>query len=116
MRMLRLAGGLAGSLAPGIADIAMCTLLGACYGQRTVEGTSAQYVDVMGKRIKVNVAAPDMPGDYRPLAVRDAIVIDSDPRAARRIMEITCQGRSCQVLDQRLADQINCHVRFPCSA
>lgn len=106
-------------LAAALAPLA----LGACYDQHTIEGTSAQYVNVVGKRIKVNVSTTDVPGEYRLLAVRDAIVIDPDPQnerergreAARRVMETTCHGKSYQVLDERLVQDLNYYVRFRCS-
>jgi hypothetical protein len=92
--------------------------------QRSVEGTSAQYLNVEGKRIMVRIATTDVPGEYRLLAVRDAIVIDPDrdkerergAYAARYYMKQTCQQRGFQVLDEGMLDNINYFARFRCGA
>lgn len=103
--------------------IALAALtLSACYEQHTIEGTSAQYVNVVGKRIKVNVSTTDMPGEYQLLAVRDAIVINPDPEnerergreAARRIIEAKCRTKTYQILDERLVEDLNYYARFRC--
>ena len=84
--------------------------------------TSSQTVNVAGRRIRVEVKPTGAPGEYRVLAVRDTISIISDPdaerennrAAARRIMDITCQGKNYQVNEGEIAG-INYNARFTCS-
>ena len=96
--------------------------LSACQDQHTIEGTSAQYVNVVGKRIKVNVSTTDVAGEYQLLAVRDAIVVNPDPEterehgreAARRVIESKCRSKSYQIFDERLVEDLNYYARFKC--
>jgi hypothetical protein len=106
---------------------ALCTVLvfiGCAEQQRSLSGTSAQYLNVEGKRIMVRVAPLDAPGEYRVLAVRDAIVIDPDRErereraayAARYYMKQTCQERGFSVLEEGMLDNINYFARFRCGS
>jgi len=92
-----------------------------CEQQPRLGETSSQIVNVAGRRIRVEVKATDVPGEYRILAVRDTISIISDPEAerdnkraaARRIMEITCQGKNYRVNEGEIAG-VNYNARFQC--
>jgi hypothetical protein len=99
------------------------TLLGCAEQQRSLSGSSAQYLNVEGKRIMVRVSPmPDQPGEYRLIAVRDAMVIDPDrdkerergAYAARYYMKQTCQERGFTVLEEGMLDNINYFTRFRC--
>jgi len=102
--------------------VALAGLAACAEQQRSVPGTSAQYLNVEGKRIMVRVAATDVPGEYRVLAVRDAMVINPDPAnerergayAARYYMKQTCQEKGFQVLEEGMLDNINYFARFRC--
>jgi len=112
---------------PSVANIFLLAIvsLAACSEQqRTVQGTSAQYLNVEGKRIMVRVAPTDIQGEYRVLAVRDAMVINPDPasereraaHAARFYMQQTCQEGGYRVLEEGMLDNINYSARFRCGA
>ena len=98
--------------------------LGACQPQHTIEGTSAQYMNVAGKRMKANLSPSEVPGEFDLLIVRDAIVVNPNPEserergreAATRVMRDTCgvKGLSPQVIGERLVQQLNYYVRFRC--
>ena len=98
--------------------------LGACHDQQNIEGTQSQYMNVSGKRMKVDLKPTGVPGEFDILVVRDAMVVNPDPEsetergqeAATRVMREVCgvKGLSPQVLDHRLVRQINYYVRFRC--
>ena len=98
--------------------------LGACQTQQNIEGTQSQYINVEGKRMKVDLKPTGVPGEFTLLAVRDAMVVNPDPEseiergqaAATRVMREVCgvKGLNPQVLDHQLVRQINYHVRFKC--
>jgi hypothetical protein len=98
--------------------------LGACHSQHSIEGTQSQYVNVAGKRMKVDLKPADVPGEFDILVVRDAIVVNPDPEterergreAATRVMEEVCSVKhlSPQVMSERLVQQLNYYVRFRC--
>jgi hypothetical protein len=91
--------------------------------QRPLDGSSAQYLNVEGKRIQVRIAPFGGPGEYRLMAVRDAIVIDPEveneraraEHAADYFMKQTCVGRGYQVLEAGMLDTINYFARFKCN-
>lgn len=103
--------------------VALCSL-GACYDQRNIEGTQSQYINVAGKRMKVDLLPTGVPGEFDLLVVRDAMVINPDPEserergqeAATRVMREVCGVKRLnpQVLDDRLVRQINYYVHFRC--
>ena len=98
--------------------------LGACHDQQNIEGTQSQYMNVAGKRMKVDLKPIGVPGEFDILVVRDAMVVNPDPEsetergqeAATRVMREVCgvKGLNPQVLDHRLVRQINYYVRFKC--
>jgi|SRR5476649_712202 len=96
-------------------------MIAGCEQQPSLSGTSSQVVNVAGRRIKVQVQPTGVPGEYRVLAIRDTVSIISDPdaerennrAAARRVMEITCQGKNYQVNEGEIAG-INYNARFQC--
>jgi hypothetical protein len=98
--------------------------LGACHNQQNIEGTQSQYMNVAGKRMKVDLKPTGVPGEFDILVVRDAMVINPDPasetergqEAAERVMREVCGVKRLepQVLDHRLVRQINYYVRFRC--
>jgi hypothetical protein len=91
--------------------------------QRPLAGSSAQYLNVEGKRIQVRVSPFGGPGEYRLMAARDAIVIDPDvenerqraEHAANYYMKQTCVGRGYQVIEAGMLDNINYFARFKCN-
>jgi hypothetical protein len=106
-----------------IVPAAMLLALAACgEQQRALPGSSAQYLNVEGKRIEVRVAPFGGPGEYRLIAVRDAIGFDLDAENERRraeyaasyYMKQTCVGRGFRVLDAGMLDTINYFTRFKC--
>lgn len=98
--------------------------LGACQNQHNIEGTQSQYLNVAGKRMKVDLKPTGVPGEFDLLVVRDAMVINPDPEsetergqeAATRVMREVCGVKRLnpQVLDHQLVRQINYYVRFRC--
>ena len=98
--------------------------LGACHNQQNIEGTQSQYMNVAGKRMKVDLKPTGVPGEFDILVVRDAMVVNPDPEsetergqaAATRVMREVCgvKGLNPQVLDHQLVRQINYYVRFKC--
>lgn len=106
------------------AAILAAASLAACHDQHTIEGTSSRYINVAGKRMKVNLSATGSPNQYDLLVVRDAIVIDPDPEAERergqeaasRVTREVCnvRGLKPQVLVDRLVQQLNYYVSFRC--
>jgi len=108
-----------------IAAILLATLgLGACHNQQNIAGTQSQYMNVAGKRMKVDLKPAGVPGEFDILVVRDAMVVNPDPEsetergqeAATRVMREVCgvKGLNPQVLDHQLVRQINYYVRFKC--
>jgi hypothetical protein len=98
--------------------------LGACSEQQmALPGSSAQYLNVEGKRIQVRISPFGGPGEYRLLAVRDAIGVDLDAENERRrgeyaanyYMKQTCVGRGYQVIEAGMLDTINYFARFKCN-
>ena len=104
-----------------LAALGLC----ACHSQHSLEGTSSQFINVAGKRVKVDLSPSDVPGEFDLLVVRDAIVINPDPEnerergrdAARRVMDDVCGVKrlSPQVVGERLVQQLNYYVRFRCA-
>ena len=98
--------------------------LGACHDQQSIERTQSQYMNVGGKRVKVDLKPTDVPGQFDLLVVRDTIVVNPDPEterergrdAATRVMEEVCGGKRLrpEVLGERLVQQLNYYVRFRC--
>lgn len=96
--------------------------LAGCESKGTLEQSRAEYVRVDGRRIEVRVAATEVAGEYRLLAVRDTIVVDPYPenerrrglQAARPLMERQCRGRPYEILEDRLVDNVNLYLRFRC--
>ena len=91
--------------------------------QRPLAGSSAQYLNVEGKRIQVRISPYGGPGEYRLMAARDAIGINLDSEnerargeyAANYYMKQTCAGRGYQVLEAGMLDTINYFARFKCN-
>ena len=115
-----------GLIAPRGAAIALIGLLSlaACSEQqRPLAGSSAQYLNVEGKRIQVRISPFGGPGEYRLMAVRDAVVIDPDvgnerkraEYAANYYMKQTCVSGRYQVLEAGMLDSINYFARFKCN-
>jgi hypothetical protein len=100
-----------------------CVLVGCSEQQRALPGSSAQYLNVEGKRIQVRVSPFGGPGEYRLIAARDAIgwnLNDENERrraeyAANYYMKQTCVGRGYQVLEAGMLDTINYFARFKCN-
>jgi hypothetical protein len=96
----------------------------ACHDQHTIEGTSSRTINVVGKRMKVNLSPTGTPNEYDLLVVRDAVVVNPDPQneralgeeAATRVVREVCKvkGLNPQIIDERLVEQINFYVRFRC--
>lgn len=111
---------LALSFAASLAALGMV----ACHDQHTIEGTSSRTINVAGKRMKANLSPTGTPNEYDLLIVRDAVVVNPDPQserargqeAATRVTREVCKvkGLSPQIIDDRLAEEINFHVRFRC--
>lgn len=107
----------------GIALLAACTVTACDEQQRPLAGSSAQYLNVEGKRIQVRVAPFGGPGEYRLVAARDAIgwnLNDENERrraeyAANYYMKQTCVQRGYQVLEAGMLDTINYFARFRCN-
>jgi hypothetical protein len=108
------------------AAISVLALLGAaaCSEQQMpLAGSSAQYLNVEGKRIQVRVTPFGGPGEYRLIAARDAIgwnLNDENERrraeyAANYYMKQTCVQRGYQVIEQGMLDTINYFARFKCN-
>src|SRR3954468_17595003 len=101
---------------------ALCLV--ACHGQQNLEGTQSQYMNVAGKRMKVDLKPTGVPGEFEILVVRDAMVVNPDPEsetergqeAATRVMREVCGVKRLnpQVVDHQLVRQINYYVRFRC--
>jgi hypothetical protein len=112
------------SFAPTAAALLTALGLSACHSQHSIEGTQSQYINVVGKRVKVDLSPTDVPGEFDLLVVRDAIVINPDAEserergrdAARRVMDEVCGVKrlSPQVMSKRLVQQLNYYVRFRC--
>jgi len=107
------------------AAVALIGMLGlaACSEQQApLSGSSAQYLNVEGKRIQVRVSPFGGPGEYRLMAARDAIGWnlndDNELRraqyAANYYMKQTCAGHDWQVIEAGMLDTINYFARFKC--
>jgi hypothetical protein len=98
--------------------------LAACHDQQSIEGTQSQYMNVAGKRVKVDLKPTGVPGEFDILVVRDAIVVNPDPEterergrdAATRVMQEVCGIKRLrpQAVSERLVQQLNYYVRFRC--
>jgi Prokaryotic membrane lipoprotein lipid attachment site len=103
--------------------LAVATLAACSDQQRALPGSSAQYLNVEGKRIQVRVSPFGGPGEYRLMAARDAIGWSLDDEnekrrseyAANYYMKQTCAGRGYQVLEAGMLDTINYFARFKCN-
>lgn len=106
----------------GIALAIAALLAGCSERQRPLADSSAQFLNVEGKRIQVRIAPFGGPGEYRLMAARDAMVIDPDTEnerrrgeyAARYYMNQTCRERGYQVIEAGMLDNINYFARFRC--
>lgn len=115
--------GFAALRATAIAMAATFALAACSDPQRPLEGSSAQYLNVEGKRIQVRIAPFGGPGEYRLMAARDAIGWDLDAEneqrrgayAANYYMKQTCVGRGYQVLEAGMLDTVNYFARFKCN-
>ncbi len=102
--------------------IGMLCLAACSEQQMPLAGSSAQYLNVEGKRIQVRVSPFGGPGEYRLIAARDAIgwnLNDENEKrraeyAANYYMKQTCAGRDWQVLEAGMLDTINYFARFKC--
>src|ERR1700759_4902889 len=98
----------------GLALLAACSVAACDEQQRPLAGSSAQYLNVEGKRIQVRVSPFGGPGEYRLMAARDAMVVDPDvenerqraEHAANYYMKQTCVGRGYRVLEAGMLDNI----------
>jgi len=106
-----------------IALIGLLSLAACSEQQRPLAGSSVQYLNVEGKRIQVRVSPYGGPGEYRLIAVRDAIGWDLDAANERRrseyaanyYMKQTCVSGRYQVLEAGMLDEINYFARFKCN-
>ena len=108
----------------GAIGVAVVCALAACEErQMALPGSSAQYLNVEGKRIQVRVTPFGGPGEYRLIAARDAIGWNLDDENERRraeyaanyYMKQTCVQRGYQVLEAGMLDTINYFARFKCN-
>ena len=91
--------------------------------QKPLAGSSAQYLNVEGKRIQVRVSPFGGPREYRLVAARDAIGWNLDDEnelrraeyAANYYMKQTCAERGHRVLEAGMLDTINYFARFKCN-
>ena len=98
-------------------------LLAACNDKGTLERSQVEVIRVEGRRYEVRIAPTGIPDTYRLLVVRATVVVNPDPEAersrgwnvARQIMDRTCKGRTYQVLEDNLADNVNLYARFRCN-
>ena len=100
-------------------------MLAACAAeQQSLQGTQSRFITVAGRRMKVDLSATGQPQEFDLLVVRDTVVINPNPdneqaraqEAANRVMREVCNLRRLtpEVVDSRLEQQINYHVRFRC--
>jgi hypothetical protein len=98
--------------------------LTACSEQQLpLSGSSAQYLNVEGKRIQVRISPSGGPGEYRLMTARDTMVINPDVENERRRAEYAadyymkqgCTGRGYRVLESGMLDDINYYARFRCN-
>lgn len=100
-----------------------CGIAACSEQQKALPGSSAQYLNVEGKRIQVRVSPFGGPGEYRLIAARDAIGWNLDDENERRraeyaanyYMKQTCVDRGYQVLEAGMLDTINYFARFKCN-
>jgi hypothetical protein len=106
-----------------IALVAVLGLMACSEQQMALPGSSAQYLNVEGKRIQVRVSPFGGPGEYRLIAARDAIGVNLDDANERRraeyaanyYMKQTCTQRGYQVIEAGMLDTINYFARFKCN-
>jgi len=107
----------------GVALAAILGLVACSEQQRALPGSSAQYLNVEGKRIQVRISPFGGPGEYRLVAARDAIGWDLDAANERRraeyaanyYMKQTCVDSGYRVLEAGMLDMINYFTRFKCN-
>lgn len=106
------------------AGLAVLVLIAGCgQEQRTLPGSSVQTLNVEGKPIEVRITPFGGPGEYRLMAVRNAIVLDPDRENERRraehaahyYMKQTCVQRGYQVIEAGMLDTLNYFARFRCN-
>ena len=103
-----------------IALFVACGIAACSEQQMALSGSSAQYLNVEGKRIQVRVSPFGGPGEYRLVAARDAIgwnLDDENERwraeyAANYYMKQICVQRGYQVLEAGMLATINYFARF----
>ena len=98
--------------------------LSGCMEQQSLDRTQSRFVTVEGRRLRVDLSATGQPQEFDLLVVRDTIVINPDPDreraraelASARVMREVCNLRRLtpQVIDARMDQTINYHVRFRC--
>ena len=106
-----------------IALFVACGIAACSEQQMALSGSSAQYLNVEGKRIQVRVSPFGGPGEYRLVAARDAIGWNLDDENERRraeyaanyYMKQTCSERGYRVLEVGMLDTINYFARFRCN-
>jgi len=107
----------------GVALLGLCSTSACSDQQVALPGSSAQYLNVEGKRIQVRISPYGGPGEYRLVAARDAMGINLDAENERRraehaadyYMKQSCAGRGYQVLEAGMLDTINYFARFKCN-
>ncbi|MBS0540623.1 MAG: hypothetical protein JSR47_17795 [Proteobacteria bacterium] len=109
---------------PRLLSLAVLVLVAGCgQEQRTLPGSSVQTLNVDGKPIEVRITPFGGPGEYRLVAVRNAIVINPDQENERRraehaadyFMKQTCVQRGYQVIKRGMLDTLNYFARFRCN-
>jgi hypothetical protein len=107
-----------------VAAVSLCVpLLASCHDKSSLERSQVEMIRVEGRRFEVRLAPTDLPDTWRLMVVRATAVIGPDPDAerergwnvARQIMSRTCKGRTYQVLEDNLIDNVNLHTRFHCN-
>ncbi|MBS0548914.1 MAG: hypothetical protein JSR24_14260 [Proteobacteria bacterium] len=109
---------------PRLLSLAVIVLVAGCgQEQRTLPGSSVQTLNVDGKPIEVRIAPFGGPGEYRLIAVRNAIVFNPDQENEKRraehaadyFMKQTCVQRGYQVIERGMLDTLNYFARFRCN-
>lgn len=96
--------------------------LAGCEAKSSLEDSKVEMMTVEGRKFEVRLASTGTPGDYRLMVVRATLVINPDVEAERtraqnvasQVMDRTCKGRSYQVTEDNLVDNVNYHSRFRC--
>ena len=94
----------------------------ACHDKGVLDRSRVEYVRVGGRLFEVRIATTDTVDEFRMLVLRGTIVINPDPElereralaVSRQFMGRTCRGRSFQILEERLTDNVNFFTRFRC--